>query len=385
MGKMINKKLEIAFFLFLFLYFIPVVLGQGAPPVASWWGTVEIDGNTSTNGAVVEAFINNAVVANTTVGAYTSGYYLLNVPCTNGTAVTLKIYGVAVNQTGQVCSQGTSTQLNLWTNKTADDSSCTYAGGCTANYCYGGTCGTTTTTTPAAVTTTTPSSGGGGGGGGGAAVTVVTETKTVSSIGAGETGTFTYTKSATLGVQEIDMEVKNDVSNVQIKIEESSKPADATEVIGTEGKVYNYIKITKTNIGDADIDKAMIKFKVKKSWVKDNSIDSNTIALSRYADGKWNKLPTTKLPEDNDYYYYEAESPGLSVFAIIGEKVVSIETTTTQVTTIPTSVTTTPKPHISLGIELSTVQIVGAIIGIVVILTLVVFLFVRFQAVKMAT
>ena len=65
--------------------------------------------------------------------------------------------------------------------------------------------------------------------------------------------------------------------------------------------------------------------------------------------------------------------------------------TTTKVTTIkpatttPTRVTTEPKPLIPLGIELSTMQIVGIIIGIVVVLTLVIFLFIRFQAVKMAT
>jgi len=53
--------------------------------------------------------------------------------------------------------------------------------------------------------------------------------------------------------------------------------------------------------------------------------------------------------------------------------------------TIPPRVTTVPKPHIPLGIELSTMQILGIIVGIVVILALVVFLFVRFQAVKMAT
>jgi len=56
------------------------------------------------------------------------------------------------------------------------------------------------------------------------------------------------------------------------------------------------------------------------------------------------------------------------------------------VTTIPPSVTTKPKkPWVSLGIELSTLQIVGIIVGVVVILALVIFLFVRFQSVKMAT
>ena len=58
-------------------------------------------------------------------------------------------------------------------------------------------------------------------------------------------------------------------------------------------------------------------------------------------------------------------------------------TTEPKVTTIPPIVTTIPR--VPLGIELSTIQIVGIIVGVVVILFLIVFLFVRFQAVKMAT
>ena len=58
--------------------------------------------------------------------------------------------------------------------------------------------------------------------------------------------------------------------------------------------------------------------------------------------------------------------------------------TTKPVTTIPPSVTTKPK-RVPLGVELSTLQIAGIIVGVVVILALIIFLFVRFQAVKMAT
>lgn len=63
-----------------------------------------------------------------------------------------------------------------------------------------------------------------------------------------------------------------------------------------------------------------IKFKVEKTWLANNNIASATIALQRYADNKWNKLSTSKVSEDATYIYFEAESPGLSVFAITGEK-----------------------------------------------------------------
>jgi len=57
-----------------------------------------------------------------------------------------------------------------------------------------------------------------------------------------------------------------------------------------------------------------------------------------------------------------------------------------EVTTIPPSLTTKPKkPWVPLGIELSTIQIVGIVVGVVVVLALIIFMFVRFQAVRMAT
>ena len=227
---------------------------------------------------------------------------------------------------------------------------------------------------PAATTTPAEAVAGGGGLG------VVSETKAVSNIAAGETGTFTFTKSATLGIQEIKVEVKNSVSNVQVKVEESSKPTEAPDAIGIEGEVYKYIEVTKTNMEDADINKVRIKFKVEKSWVNNNNIDPDTIALNRYADGQWNKLPTTKLSEDDNYYYYEAESPGLSVFAITGEKV-TIETTTTRVTTVLPSVTTVPTFLIGLSMS----QTLGLIVGIVIITIFIIFLLMRFRVVKIAT
>jgi len=393
---MINKKLEMVFSLSIFFLLIPFLV-QGAPPVASWWGTVEIDGNSTTDGAIVEAFINSIVKGTTTVGAYTSGHYLLDVACTEGQNVTIKVYGIETKQSGQICSQGTSTELNLTMNKTANGVICTYAGGCTSGFCVDGYCcneacdgtneacnvtgseGTCTSTATTTATTVAPSGGGAGAG----APSVVSETKTISSINAGETGTFTYTKSGTLGVQEIYVEVKSAVISAQIKIEESSKPSGATEAIATEkGSVYKYIKITKTNIDDADIDKVKIKFKVPKSWVDDNGIDPDNVALSRYTNGKWDKLPTTKLLEDTEYYYYEAESPGLSVFAIIGEKIsvtttiaatVATTTKTTVVTTTVSVTTTTP----AMPLEIPTVEnwmIIGITVVVISLIVIIIFL-----------
>lgn len=394
-----NKKiLMYCFFLFTVFYLFSITL---AVDLCSWRGYANISNtlvNTTDYITVTDATSSSATILAT-------GYYTADVEKGSGPNITLNICGVSVAQGEQVftCPDTTLNILNISITALSNSASCTYSCACSGGYCCSGaseytdgsgsgTC-QASACSAAVATTTTPGGGGGGGGGGGAVTTttpatttttpVTEETETVSSINAGKTGTFTYEESSSLGIQEIGVKVKSAVSDVQIKIEQTTKPAEADEAIGAEGKVYKYLEITKTNIGDADINKVTIKFKVPKSWVTSNSIDPDTIALNRYADGKWNKLPTTKLSEDASYYYFEAESPGLSVFAITGE--ISAEATTTPaVTTIP-AVTTKPKKKLGLGIELSTMQILGVIVGIVVILALVVFMFVRFQSVKMAT
>jgi hypothetical protein len=83
--------------------------------------------------------------------------------------------------------------------------------------------------------------------------------------------------------------------------------------------VYRNINIW---VGDSKfpsdvIDDVVIRFKVEKSWIYSNDLESESIVLSRYSDGKWNPLETAFESEDSDYFYYAAKSPGFSPFAIL--------------------------------------------------------------------
>ena len=227
---------------------------------------------------------------------------------------------------------------------------------------------TVTSTTTA---TTTAASSGGGSTGTTNTTVAVSETKTIPNISAGSIGTTTLNKSDTLKIQEIKIEAKNAVSNVQITVKESSLPSGASAVIASDkGTVYKYLEIAKSNIQDADINKVKIKFKVEKSWLTANNIDSTSVALSRYSNNNWNKLTTTKLSEDSTYVYYEAESPGLSVFAVYGEKLISATTTIPAATTVPPTTTTVPiLPPIIPGMQ--TEWIIVVIVTILVVIFLV--------------
>ncbi|MEM3737374.1 MAG: PGF-pre-PGF domain-containing protein [Candidatus Bathyarchaeia archaeon] len=135
---------------------------------------------------------------------------------------------------------------------------------------------------------------------------------------AGGRADVTITKTEDLAVRSIIISVINNVNNIAINITKlPDKPASVT--VNVTGKVYHYISIDKTNIGDTDISNATIGFGVEKSWMTANQIHRSTITLQRYQVTGWSSLPTTEVEEDADTVYYEAKSPGLSIFAVTGQ------------------------------------------------------------------
>lgn len=359
---MINKSI----ISFLVILLVISSIGVLAVNVGTWRGYVYTGGYLAADGVYVTAHVDNssAAVATTIIGGAEyasdapSGYYSLDVPCT-GNTVNFKVCGIAVSIPSESCTSGphyngTLPNFNLSVSTLAGGS-CSYSCGCSGGHCCSGATeytdgsGTGTCQSSACTTTTTvPPSGGGGPGGGGIPITATTtavtttttaaqqETETATKIENGTSATFNITKSDTLKVESIDVEVKNTVNNVQISVKESSLPAGANVAISSDtGAVYKYLEITKTNVQDTDINKVKIKFKVEKSWADANNIDPATIALQRLVGSSWTKLTTTLVSQDSTYYYFEAESPGLSVFAIIGQKKPTPTATTTTTTTQP--------------------------------------------------
>jgi len=346
---MIKKFVIPLFSLAAFVLAVSVVL---AVP-GTWAGYAHINNAVAANGTPVSAVINNAsaLAANTSIRGpeyspdVSQGYYILQVEGADEDKVNFRICGVNVSIPSESWSvgphyNGTTPNFNLSISTLANGAACTYACGCTGGYCNSGTCASSAVTT----TTAAPSGGVGGGSGGGATTTVtvattttttppVKESETVSSIPAGTTGNFSF---ETTPITEINVEVKNAVTNAQITVTKTDT-APSTVSIAAPGNVYAYFNIEKINLADANVNKITINFKVEKSWITNNNIDVNTITMNRYVNGAWTPI-TTKLVSSNGYYYFEAESPGLSVFAVTAQKVV----TTTAPTTVPVTTTTVP-------------------------------------------
>ncbi|MBI2084703.1 MAG: PGF-pre-PGF domain-containing protein [Candidatus Aenigmarchaeota archaeon] len=173
---------------------------------------------------------------------------------------------------------------------------------------------TTETTTTTTSVTTTPG------------VKVTTQkglaTITIPSISAGKSANVNINKTEDVAISLIIISVKNSVNNIQVTVTKlASMPASVTQEIS--GKVYHYIQIDKNSTAvDTAVNQSVIRFKVEKSWLSSNSVNESTVALYRYESNAWTKLVTTKMGElggETDVIYYEATSPGLSVFAIAGE------------------------------------------------------------------
>lgn len=125
-----------------------------------------------------------------------------------------------------------------------------------------------------------------------------------------------------IGVKEIEISVKNRVQNGTISvIRHDGKPISVSVI--KEGRVYQYIQIKPENMGE--LNKAVVQFKVEKSWAEEEGLDKEDITVFKYGESErvWNELETELAGEDGTYYYYNLELSSFSYF-VIGEKTQTI-------------------------------------------------------------
>ncbi|MGC8812406.1 MAG: PGF-pre-PGF domain-containing protein [Candidatus Aenigmatarchaeota archaeon] len=77
---------------------------------------------------------------------------------------------------------------------------------------------------------------------------------------------------------------------------------------------YTYFQILSSS---PDIFRLKFKFKVEKSWFRENGIvNASQITMFKFKEKSWERLFTLLIHEDSDYYYYYSECWGLSLFSI---------------------------------------------------------------------
>jgi PGF-pre-PGF domain-containing protein len=138
-----------------------------------------------------------------------------------------------------------------------------------------------------------------------------------------------------LDVLTVSINLESTTFKAKVAMESTDKPVGIPDCPGT---AYSYFDIS-TNLEAENINAATINFRVSKSWALINGVDS--IRMYRYANG-WQELKTLKITEDDEYIYFAAETPGLSLFVISSEeKGVEIAPPATPT---PTLIPATPAP-----------------------------------------
>lgn len=131
---------------------------------------------------------------------------------------------------------------------------------------------------------------------------------------------FEFTQGVT-PVVYVEFDAKISFGKVTTIIEMLRKKSVLTPA-EPEGEIYKHFNIWVGNGGVAtpeNVGNPVIGFKVEKSWLEENDILESSIELRRYNGYVWYLLVPEKVGEDNEYIYFEAETPGFSPFAITGD------------------------------------------------------------------
>lgn len=176
--------------------------------------------------------------------------------------------------------------------------------------------------TPSPTAVPVSAGGGAGAGGGGQFQTDGKETLAIRATPAGETARITVLKRASLGVTEILVDAKQDIPDgAEIATERlADRPAEVPlpPVGPEEGKPYAYLGIELSGVGSGSVSRALISFTVEKQWLAEGKYSYVSMMRWLPLENRWAALPTRMTSEDEQYVHYDAESPGLSIFAIVG-------------------------------------------------------------------
>ncbi len=144
----------------------------------------------------------------------------------------------------------------------------------------------------------------------------------VKRITAGSEMNYDFSDSGT-PVLGVSFDAKDDKGLVVAKVQVLSSNPEG--VPSPSGRSYQMMSIDVGSEGtisssSGSADNIQIRFKVSKQWIEENNIDVSTIRMTRYNDGQWGDLPTYQEREEGEYIHFYAETPGFSVFNVVGDE-----------------------------------------------------------------
>ncbi|WP_276255295.1 PGF-pre-PGF domain-containing protein [Halomontanus rarus] len=333
-----STVLALGFVLVVLVGAVGAAAGTPAPPPAAYYGSLTVDGDPAPAGLTVTAEIDGEQRGSLTTGD--AGRYggpgafdpKLQVDGTDGDE------GATVHFFVEGESAGTAT----WRSGDVREVALSATG----------------------VSVPTPEAGSGGGSGGSGGVPLVppsTPTETPMEPGSSSTPTVTVTRSG----DEVDVAVTDARAGDEVEVQPDAttshgigldgiaitprvngsftlnasllaNPPAGTPPLPAGGNGIGFLQVDHS-IADADIDGVTFRFRASKQRLADAGLDADAVTLYRLHEGDWSPLPTTRVDESTTDYVFEADSPGLSLFAI-GQRSGDESTPTESETPVSTSV-----------------------------------------------
>ncbi|WP_342305457.1 PGF-pre-PGF domain-containing protein [Methanolobus sp. ZRKC5] len=147
-----------------------------------------------------------------------------------------------------------------------------------------------------------------------------TTTSSIIRVNNGAEVEFNFSESNT-PITGITFDSKNNKGLVMARVDVLKDTPDG--VFSPPGTSYKLISINVGNEGTISTDSAdniNIHFRVSKEWAAVNKMDTSTIRMTRYHDDQWDDLPTIHVDEDDELIYLTTQTPGFSIFSIVGFK-----------------------------------------------------------------
>ncbi|KXK26804.1 MAG: hypothetical protein TR69_WS6001000825 [candidate division WS6 bacterium OLB20] len=116
-------------------------------------------------------------------------------------------------------------------------------------------------------------------------------------------------------IDKVTIEAKNAIKGEIIlrKLDENPKP-DAGEI----DNVFEYCELEFDGIDADDIQSTEVELKVRKSWIEDNNLSEDDIALFTFNedDNTWSRENTAQKTESSIYFFYDSEAGNFPYWAV---------------------------------------------------------------------
>ncbi|MBR9677263.1 PGF-pre-PGF domain-containing protein [Candidatus Woesearchaeota archaeon] len=115
-----------------------------------------------------------------------------------------------------------------------------------------------------------------------------------------------------LTIEHLILTIKEQKNGVRFGI---TKYFVKPSAVPAKNNVFAYLQMDHGVLTNTNLETAKIRFKILKEWFEDEGYVAKNITMYRYIIG-WAPLNTSVISEDEEFYHFEAITPGLSYFVI---------------------------------------------------------------------